>query len=198
MQQRSRKARPIFQQPFSLPENAQTLAGIAFHAAGKSGNHFPAATKFAGKLFQQQISDSHSLLEFSDYWVVIVMLIFKCIWEGLKEQPNQKIRICVEATNGLVIFLWNEPMVYERERERPMVCENPKAEVDVSVQYMRRAQAFPWAMLHSAIFTPRPTHFFCDSFCNSLVIFCETCSKTCNSCTLQFEKAAISAFSAMS
>ena len=28
------KAGPIFQQPFSLPENAQTLAAIAFAAAG--------------------------------------------------------------------------------------------------------------------------------------------------------------------
>ena len=60
------KAGPIFQQPFSLPENAQTLAGIAFRAAGKSGNNFPAASKFARKLFQQGISDSRSLLEFSD------------------------------------------------------------------------------------------------------------------------------------
>ena len=32
------KAGPIFQQPLSLPESAQTLAGIAFRAAGKSGN----------------------------------------------------------------------------------------------------------------------------------------------------------------
>ena len=40
IQQRSRRPRPIFQQPFSLPESAQTLAGIAFCAAGKSGNHF--------------------------------------------------------------------------------------------------------------------------------------------------------------
>ena len=62
------KARPIFQQPFSLPESAQTLAGIAFRAAGKSGENFPAASnsKFAGKPFQQGISDSHSLLEFSE------------------------------------------------------------------------------------------------------------------------------------
>ena len=60
------QARPIFQQPFSLPENAQTLAVIAFHAAGKSVNNFPAASKFARKLFQQGILDSHSLLEFSD------------------------------------------------------------------------------------------------------------------------------------
>ena len=27
------QARPIFQQPSSLPESAQTLAGIAFHSA---------------------------------------------------------------------------------------------------------------------------------------------------------------------
>ena len=60
------KARPIFQQPFSLPESAQTLAGMALCAAGNSGNHFPAASKFARKLFQQGISESQSLLEFSD------------------------------------------------------------------------------------------------------------------------------------
>ena len=60
------QARPIFQQPFSLPESAQTLAGIAFRAAGRSENHFPAASKFAGNPFQQGISDSHSLLEFSE------------------------------------------------------------------------------------------------------------------------------------
>ena len=63
------KARPIFQQPFSLPENAQPLTGIAFCAAGKSVNNFPAASKFAGKPFQQRISDSHSLLEyFADFY----------------------------------------------------------------------------------------------------------------------------------
>ena len=61
------KAGPIFQQTFSLPENAQTLAGIAFGAARKSVKNFPAALTFAGKLFQQGISDSHSLLEFSEY-----------------------------------------------------------------------------------------------------------------------------------
>ena len=49
------QARPIFQQPFSLPESTQTLAGIASRAAGKSENHFPAASKFAGKPFQQGI-----------------------------------------------------------------------------------------------------------------------------------------------
>ena len=60
------QARPIFQQPFSLLENAQTLAGIEFRAAGKSVKNFPAASKFARKLYQPGISDSHSLLEFSD------------------------------------------------------------------------------------------------------------------------------------
>ena len=45
------KAGPIFQQLFSLPESAQTLAGIAFCAAEKSGNNFPAASKFARKPF---------------------------------------------------------------------------------------------------------------------------------------------------
>ena len=60
------KGRPIFQQPFSLPESAQTLAGIAFRAAGKSVRNFPAASKFARELFQQRTSDSHSLLEFSE------------------------------------------------------------------------------------------------------------------------------------
>ena len=42
------------------------MAGIAFRAAGKSVRNFPAASKFARKLFQQGISDSHSLLEFSE------------------------------------------------------------------------------------------------------------------------------------
>ena len=60
------QAWPIFQQPFSLPENAQTLAGIALSAARKSANNFPAASKFARKLFLQGIWDSHSLLAFSE------------------------------------------------------------------------------------------------------------------------------------
>ena len=41
------KAGPIFQQPFSLPESAQTLAGIACRAAGNSAKNFPAASKLA-------------------------------------------------------------------------------------------------------------------------------------------------------
>ena len=62
----SPKAGPIFKQPLSLAENAQTLAGIAVGAAGKSVKNFPAASKFVGKHFHQGISDSNSLLEFSD------------------------------------------------------------------------------------------------------------------------------------
>ena len=64
--QRSRRRGQIFQQPFSLLESAQTLAGIAFEIAGNQGRICPAASKFAGKPFQQGISDSHSLLEFSE------------------------------------------------------------------------------------------------------------------------------------
>ena len=45
----------ILQQPFSLPHSAQTLAGIAFRVAGKSGKNFPAESKCAGKSFQQEI-----------------------------------------------------------------------------------------------------------------------------------------------
>ena len=70
------KAGPIFQQPFFLPENAQTLTGIAFCAAGKSVQNFSAASKFAGKLFQQRISDSHSLLKFSEFWELLRGLLF--------------------------------------------------------------------------------------------------------------------------
>ena len=54
----------------SVPEGAASfpaaafLAGVEFRAAGKSGKNFPAASRFAGKPFQQGISDSHSLFEF--------------------------------------------------------------------------------------------------------------------------------------
>ena len=43
------QARPIFQQPFSLLENAQTLAGIAFRAAGKSANNFSSSVEVCPK-----------------------------------------------------------------------------------------------------------------------------------------------------
>ena len=52
----TRKSRSVpeggadFQQPFSLPENAQTLAGIASRAAGKPVTNFPAASKFCRKI----------------------------------------------------------------------------------------------------------------------------------------------------
>ena len=57
------------------PENAQTLTGVVFRAAGKSVNNFPAASKFAGKLFQQGISKSHSLLEH-----VAIAVELRCKW----------------------------------------------------------------------------------------------------------------------
>ena len=49
-----------------LAGKGPNLAGIAVRAAGKLANNFPAASKFAQKLFQQEISDSHSLLELSE------------------------------------------------------------------------------------------------------------------------------------
>ena len=67
IQQRSRRRSQFSSSRFPCRKNSQTLAGIAFHAAGKLGNHFPAASEFAGKLFQQRMSDSHSLLEFSAF-----------------------------------------------------------------------------------------------------------------------------------
>ena len=75
--------------PFSVPENAQTLAGVAFCAAGKSGNNFPAASRFAGKLFQQRISDSHSLLEFSEFsvWVTRAGVLYHLL--GAPRRPRQ-------------------------------------------------------------------------------------------------------------
>ena len=58
------KAGPIFQQPFSVPESAQPLAGIAFRTAGKSGNHFPAASKFAGKPSSKEFRTATAFLSF--------------------------------------------------------------------------------------------------------------------------------------
>ena len=89
------QARPILQQPFSWPESAQTLAGKALRAAGKSGNHFPAASKFAGKPFQQGISDSHSLLEFSDRGVKKTFFSqrFWLIFRSLAMQDNMHLEI---------------------------------------------------------------------------------------------------------
>ena len=91
------QARPIFQQPFSLPESAQTLAGIAFRAAGKSVRNFPAASKFARKLFQQGISDSHSLLEFSE----IHSTFRDTLWE----------QFCLSDQSALIdASLWRKPL----------------------------------------------------------------------------------------
>ena len=65
------KAGSIFQQPLSLLESAQTLAGIVLPllASGKSGlrSFSSSVEKFARKPFQQGISDSHSLLKFPDF-----------------------------------------------------------------------------------------------------------------------------------
>ena len=59
-----REGRVSFPAAKNLPESAQTLAGIACPAARKSGKTFAVASKFAGRPFQQGISDSHSLRVF--------------------------------------------------------------------------------------------------------------------------------------
>ena len=61
---------PIFQQPFSLPENAQTLAGIAFRAAGKSVKNFPAASKWGGGNFFTE--EFRTATAFSSFLIVCV------------------------------------------------------------------------------------------------------------------------------
>ena len=45
------QARPIFQQPFSLPESAQTFAGIAFGACRKIGEEFSSSVEICRKTF---------------------------------------------------------------------------------------------------------------------------------------------------
>ena len=48
------KVEPIFQQPFSLPENAQTLARIASGAAGKSREEFSSSVEICRKNFSSK------------------------------------------------------------------------------------------------------------------------------------------------
>ena len=67
IQQRSRRRGQFSSSRFSLPESAQTLAGIAFRAAGKSVRNFPAASKFARKLFQQGLLDRLTATAFSSF-----------------------------------------------------------------------------------------------------------------------------------
>ena len=55
----------------SAPEGGADFlssAGVAYSAAGKSGKSFPAVSKFARRPFQQVISHSGSLLEFSEFY----------------------------------------------------------------------------------------------------------------------------------
>ena len=67
IQERSRRRRQFSSSRF-LARKYPNLAGMAFGAAGKSVKNYPAASRFAGKLFQRGISDSHSLLELSDFY----------------------------------------------------------------------------------------------------------------------------------
>ena len=97
------KAGPIFQQPFALPENAQTLAGITFFgAAGKSVKNSPAASKFARKLFQQGISDSHSLLEFSEFSVPLPSR-YHCMVRGSLAKQRRSFSVCVSFDLSVLV-----------------------------------------------------------------------------------------------
>ena len=58
------KAGPIFQQP--LCRKCPNLGRDIISCCRKSVKNFPAASKFAGNVFQQGISDSHGLLDFSE------------------------------------------------------------------------------------------------------------------------------------
>ena len=106
IQQRSPKAGPIFQQAFSLPENAQTLAGIAFRAAGKSGNNFPAASKLpenfsssefrTAAAFSSFLKGCHSLSILPEIGVIPMLLIVAalgllgaCLHQGLEKNMSQ-------------------------------------------------------------------------------------------------------------
>ena len=51
IQQRSRRRGQFSSSPFSLPESAQTLAGITFRAAGKSGKNFSSSVEICRKTF---------------------------------------------------------------------------------------------------------------------------------------------------
>ena len=58
------KAGPIFQQPFSLQENAKTLAETAFRAAGKSVKNFPTVSKFAGNFSSKEFRTATAFSSF--------------------------------------------------------------------------------------------------------------------------------------
>ena len=66
IQQHSRRRGQFFRQPFSLPESAQTLAGIAFRAARKSVRNFPAALKFAENFSSKEF---RTATDFSSYLI---------------------------------------------------------------------------------------------------------------------------------
>ena len=75
--------------------SAQTLARMASRAAGKSGNNFPAASKFAGHPFRQGISD-HILLGFSELSRIGPYRTHQRSGEGVLRQTASK-RVFLES-----------------------------------------------------------------------------------------------------
>ena len=81
----ARKAGLIFQQPFSLPENAQTVTGIAFRAAGKSVNNLMLATLTLQPLFFFFFFDFLGCVRFFFFCFFVFrfpLLFFCCVFPG--------------------------------------------------------------------------------------------------------------------
>ena len=89
------KAGPIFQQPFSLPESAQTLAGRSFRAAGKSGSNSRAASKLARKPFHKG--------------KCLTATAFSSFLNYIRCNPNSKQN-----------RLWTKSLVNRAERAKPL------------------------------------------------------------------------------
>ena len=65
------KAGLIFQQPFSLPENAQTLAGIALRAAGKSVKNFQQRRNLPENFSSKEFRTATAFSSFLIIWVCL-------------------------------------------------------------------------------------------------------------------------------
>ena len=90
------KAGPIFQQPFSLPINAQTLAEMPFRAVGKSGKNYPAASNFAGNPSSKE-------------WMCSKRKRRKCH----KTSPSNATTQILTITISLIVSAPNEPLAIQ-------------------------------------------------------------------------------------
>ena len=125
------KGRPIFQQPISLPENAQTLAGIALCAAGTSVNNFQQRRSlpenFSSSKFLTATAFS-SFLRFSLFWIT-----------KAKAKENFWDLICFRRC-GLQC-LWLPNMIVTKVRHHASDCVQVRACRCKCVQVQARAGA---------------------------------------------------------